>query len=125
MKSIYTVHISDHEVARAVLGEFEDGYCINRVNVPVTFRGKGHASTLLRKILFDADFERKMLYLFVQPSGGLDFEELVRWYGRHGFLDCSTMHGYMIRQPKEGYYPNCKRRSECKDQCLNDPVCSE
>lgn len=58
---------------------------ISRINVPMPARGLGVGTKLLRQILDDADAERVTLVLGPSPSDGLDFDQLVAWYQRHGF----------------------------------------
>jgi hypothetical protein len=64
-----------------------DHWHVNRINVPVTERGKGIGHSMLKWILKDADTEGVQLCLHPQPSDGLTFDELVSWYERHGFVD--------------------------------------
>lgn len=62
------------------------GYAVNRINVPPTLRGKGHASRLMReRVLPAADDECAILHLWIQPSGGLDYTQLAAWYYRLNF----------------------------------------
>lgn len=71
---------------------------LTRVNVPKKHRGNGHASTLLKMALEDADQEGITLVLGVVPSDGLDAETLTAWYLRNGF---EVMEGnILIRKPK-------------------------
>ena len=51
-------------------------------------QGRGHASALLREVCNEADAAGVMLVLFVEPFGtGLSADDLVAWYGRHGFAE--------------------------------------
>ena len=61
-------------------------YLINRINVPnrndddgVPLRGHGHARELLQECLADADAEGITLMLEINPSDGLNYEELSAW----------------------------------------------
>lgn len=75
-------------------------WTVTGVSVPPAQRRKGHGSALLRQITADADREGVTLYLNALASlddGEYDHErgealvpylkndELVAWYGRHGF----------------------------------------
>ncbi len=62
-----------------------DGWLISRINVPLRARGQGHARAIFEKILTDADEEGVTLFLWICPSGGLNYVELEAWYTRHGF----------------------------------------
>ena len=79
-------------------GDLAGNLIITRINVPKEHRGKGIARKLLKEILFDADKDRVILHLEVSPSDGLNREQLVAWYKRHGFEDYGS--GLMIRTPK-------------------------
>jgi GNAT superfamily N-acetyltransferase len=81
-------------------GELTSGWTITRINVPSygDVRGKGHGTALLKRILADADAEGVELWLEPSPSDGLDYDQLVAWYKRHGFE--MTELGYMIRKPR-------------------------
>ena len=75
------------------------GFEINRINVPLAYRGQGIASMLLNEILADADKDKWVLYLIISPSDGLDYNQLKEWYCRHGFKHDINHSGYFIRQP--------------------------
>lgn len=70
---------------------------ITRINVPLGHRGKGLGSKILKAILDDADASGVSLSLEVLPSGGLNYDELVSWYERHGF-QWHKSRMYMIRK---------------------------
>lgn len=64
------------------------GYLITRVEVMKQFRGKGHASRLLGKVIEDADREGVTLHLSVEPDGSeesIDEKGLLQWYDKLGF----------------------------------------
>jgi GNAT superfamily N-acetyltransferase len=75
-------------------------WMISRVNVPAKHRGLGLGTALLKEVLADADAEGIMLELCIEPSDGLDFEELHAWYSRYGFRD-TDLRGHMRRLPCE------------------------
>lgn len=62
------------------------GYIITRINVPKASRKQGIGSRLLNAIIDEADRQREHLWLEIQPSDGLNYEELEAWYMRHGFI---------------------------------------
>lgn len=82
------------------LSDMWDGMCVNRVNVPEAFRGKGIMRSLMAKCLEDADRENVTLYLGINPYGNLTYEELEAWYLRLGFEHHSTEEGWYVRKPK-------------------------
>ncbi len=67
-----------------------DAWYITRINVPRSHRGKGIASKLLNRFLAMADEQNITVWLEIQPSDGLTYDELEAWYLRHGFK------GFMI-----------------------------
>lgn len=68
------------------LPDGQPAYNVNRVNTPAEHRGEGHASRLLRdEVLPAADAESVVLFLWIQPTGPLDYNALARWYHRLGF----------------------------------------
>lgn len=76
-----------------------EGWIIHRINVPAPARGKGHGTTLLKQICGDADAEGLTLMLAPEPSGGLEYADLVAWYRRYGF-EFSTAGYVMERKPR-------------------------
>lgn len=66
------------------------GWYITRINVPRAHRGKGLGTQLLTAFLKEAYEYRKTVWLEIQPSDGLTYDDLEAWYLRHGFK------GFMI-----------------------------
>lgn len=91
----------DSPVGLAVLDYTEyyapGAYYITRINVPISHRGKGYGTKLLEQFLKQADANGWTVWLEIQPSDGLTYDELEAWYLRHGFR------GFMIykRRPKK------------------------
>lgn len=86
MNNVYN-HMVDHRIcAVADLCRHSDGKMLQRISVPVGYRGKGHASALLKTILSDADRDGVTLYLCIMPKGGLNELQLRQWYERYGFV---------------------------------------
>jgi hypothetical protein len=55
-------------------------------NVRAHDQGKGHASALLKALCADADKDKTVMIVKVQPfAEGLDRDALADWYVRHGF----------------------------------------
>ena len=97
MKTSY-VDYSSRSIADLVKpGELTKGWTITRINVPSQNRGHGFGTRLLKQICSDADKENVSLWLEPYPSGDLDYQALVDWYSRHGFVMTSL--GYMKRKP--------------------------
>lgn len=98
MRTVY-VDYETRSIADLVRpGELTTGWTITRINVPENHRGKGNGTRLLEHILEDADKEAVTLWLEVSPSDGLDREQLVAWYRRHGFT--GQPGDYMTRLPR-------------------------
>lgn len=84
-----------------IAGSEIPGWQITRINVPFRFRGVGLASALLKQIIADADEARVDLSIGVNPSDGLDREQLTAWYMRHGFKRHES--GYLVRRWSDFY----------------------
>ena len=82
MKTCFITRLSAVRIAILDCCPFENGFLVTRINVPNGFRGLGHASALLRECTDSADQEQIPLYLTIQPSDGLNYEQ---FYTRHGF----------------------------------------
>ena len=85
MKTCFITRLSAVRIAILDCCPFENGFLVTRINVPNGFRGLGHASALLRQCTESADQEQIPLYLTIQPSDGLNYEQLEQFYTRHGF----------------------------------------
>jgi ribosomal protein S18 acetylase RimI-like enzyme len=68
----------------------DKGLIITRINVPRKHRGKGIARELMKECLEEADNTGTNLWLEIQPSDGMSFDELKAWYHRLGFKGSST-----------------------------------
>jgi predicted GNAT family acetyltransferase len=90
-------YLNEETRAAADLMLIDEKWFITRIHVPSKRRGKGYATALLKQVLHDADVENVTLWLWVFPSGGLDFKQLKSWYTRYGFI--STSYDYMKREP--------------------------
>jgi len=64
---------------------YDEGYIITRINVPMAHRGKGIGTELLNECITKADELGITLWLEIQSSDGLTYDELEAWYKRHGF----------------------------------------
>lgn len=89
----------ENPVGLAVLDydqHYGEGWYVTRINVPRAHRGKKLGTQLLNAFLKEADEYQKTVWLEIQPSDGLSYDELEAWYLRHGFK------GFMIykRRPK-------------------------
>lgn len=75
---------------------YGEGWYISAINIPRAHRGKGLGTQLLDAFLKEADEYNKTVWLEIQSSDGLSYDELEAWYLRHGFK------GFMIykRRPK-------------------------
>ena len=105
-------------------GDLAGNLIITRINVPKEHRGKGVARKLLAKILADADKDRIILHLEVSPSDGLNREQLIAWYSRHGFEDYGS--GLMVRTPKQPSEINQKQGTAIYSILINTLVhCQE
>lgn len=90
----------ENPVGLAVLDYTEyyapNAWYITRINVPRAHRGKGYGTQLLDIFLAMADERKITVWLEIQPSDGLNYDELEAWYLRHAFK------GFMIykRRPQ-------------------------
>jgi GNAT superfamily N-acetyltransferase len=108
MKTTY-VHYNSRSIADLVEDTVtinnKPVYWITRINVPKTFRGRGIASRILKRMIHDADKHNVVLRLGISPSDGLSFRELKCWYERYGFSEENTVitcnhGGLMTRLPR-------------------------
>lgn len=80
------------------------GWTISRVSVLPRHRGKGIASRLLTEVTDAADTENEVLYLEPLPDAsgtGLDRDQLIAFYERHGFRPYRKELGFAwIRLPR-------------------------
>lgn len=84
-----TCYVDKTHRAIADLMPFEEGMMLTRINVPRGSRGQGVGSRLLQQVLDDARQEGIPLYLMINPSDGLSYVQLERWYTRRGFVQRS------------------------------------
>lgn len=72
------------------------------LHVPFKDRRQGHATALMRKVCADADHERKLLILRVEPFDDEEMTatELTDFYARFGFIELQP--GVMARQAANG-----------------------
>lgn len=95
--------------ARICTITFPDAVEVTAVEVAWGERGRGHASTLMKQLVTDADAELATLLLFVLPDGSpgsLTFDELVSFYGRYGFVMCPEKGpSAMVRPPGRTTHP--------------------
>jgi ribosomal protein S18 acetylase RimI-like enzyme len=92
MNNIYNLNIDGRIRAVADLCSHGNGKMLQRIHVPVGYRGLGHGSALLKTILADADREGISLYLCIIPKdGGLNELQLRRWYERYGFVEHNAL----------------------------------
>lgn len=59
---------------------------------------QGVGSALLKQVISDADENDWTLILDVCPSGRLDFDDLVSWYGRYGFVLDSIPNSILMKR---------------------------
>ena len=96
-RGIENCYVDTEHNAIADLMPYRNGKLLTRINVPREHRGRGLASTLLKRITADADRTATTLYTWVSPSDGLGREALSAWYRRNGFR---VMQGLcMTRKP--------------------------
>lgn len=62
-----------------------DVWNVCRVNTPPVDRGKGVAARLMEDVLQQADTEGVTLWLWINPSGPMNYSDLADWYNRLGF----------------------------------------
>lgn len=74
-----------------------DGFWIARINVPRAAAGAGVGRALMAALLGDADRTGARLWLTPNPYGELDWDALVGWYERCGFVDTGSR--LYLREP--------------------------
>lgn len=81
-------YLDEESRSVAVVRRTDYGWWLDTIRVPRRNRQMGHGSRLLDAVCRDADVLGVTLRLAPQPEpGGLVYGELVRWYGKRGFLD--------------------------------------
>lgn len=58
---------------------------VTRIKVPAAYRNQGHARSMMKELLDQADAEKVTLLLSIEPGDGLNLDELAAWYVRCGF----------------------------------------
>jgi len=99
MKNFFCLpeHRSVADLVKGIeMGFSGNSMIITRINVPIAHRGKGIGSRLLNEICKEADNTGTTLYLEIQESGGLTYEQLKTWYMKRGF---KQKPGYFKRAP--------------------------
>lgn len=72
------------------------------VGVQSTNPRKGHATALMHTVCAEADREWMTLLIHVEPfSDGMTEEQLLRWYGRFGFVKIQDDPILMARSPQK------------------------
>lgn len=97
MQTTYLEQVAPYRVAIADLSRSEGYWVIHRINVPQEYRRRGVGTTLLHRILHDADASRTTLALHPFGSGGMRTTQLASWYRRHGFTPGPD--GYFMLRP--------------------------
>jgi ribosomal protein S18 acetylase RimI-like enzyme len=88
MKTCYYIAHESRAACTADLCDYYDeGLILTRINTLPHCRGKGFARTLMREITADADREGITLYLEINASGDMSYDQLAAWYERNGFED--------------------------------------
>lgn len=65
----------------------EDAWYYNRLYVKPEYRGNHIASCLLDNMLKYVNSKKAILFLDINPYGGMSYEQLEAFYKRHGFVD--------------------------------------
>lgn len=69
---------------------YEDAWLLDNIFVHQSFRGKGHASSMLDELLHRSEEEDSIPVVLRVVAGefsSMDNEQLYSWYQRHGFKD--------------------------------------
>ncbi len=83
--------------ALGVDGTKPNGLLISRINVPVMHRRRGYGQEMLDACMADADKNKITLYLWINASGDMSYQQLAAWYNRYGFTESD---GLFTREPK-------------------------
>lgn len=60
-------------------------------------RQQGHATDLMLDVCLEADMAQRFLFLCVEPDGGMEINDLAKFYVRHGFMPIQADPLLMIR----------------------------
>jgi len=71
---------------------------------PPSARRQGHARDLMEKVTAEADRDRFFLFLHVDPTGDMNAQDLLIFYGRLGFVPIQAEPLLMVR-PFAGAIP--------------------
>lgn len=72
------------------------------LHTPAAEQGKGHATTLVRKVCKEADASNIVLMIWPKPYGddqAMNTEQLAQWYERFGFQQIQPEPPLMARMP--------------------------
>lgn len=102
-----SITVAEHWATMSFINIDETTALVTSVEVNRAYRGRGYGTNILRLALSIADERGVTLLLGVAPDGtGLDAEQLIDWYGRHGFERLVEMNGEpvdddraMVRRP--------------------------
>lgn len=81
------------------LGEGNEDVWVSRLFVPKRLRGNGLATQAMTRMCAEADIQKVVIGLCVNPYGDLGYWGLVNFYVRFGFQ--MTSHGSMVRYPSD------------------------
>lgn len=108
MRHCYNIKIEGRYLAIADLVRHgKNILMLTRINVPIPYRGRGIARSLLKEILADADRDGVTIHLCVSASGGLTEPQLIAWYERHGFTKRNCLVYERLPKKDEWACPHC------------------
>lgn len=71
-------------------------YYFNRINVPISMRGTGLGSKLLKELLKAIKELDVALKCDINPYGDMDYQGLLEWYIRNGFKEYGVGGSYEL-----------------------------
>lgn len=99
MRNVYKNRYSKAEIVPATV-EGADGVLeLVRLNTVSSHRNKGHATELMWRIVDDADRHYRVLMLHPAAYGLVSSTDLVKFYGKFGFIVIQNNPVIMARQP--------------------------
>ena len=85
------------------------GWLLVGVGTVRGMRGRGYADEMMKEVLFDADRDRAVLYLSVDPDPDTDYDRLTAWYKRLGFEHILEEDPNAMARLPYGWKPGCDK----------------
>ena len=81
-------YIEGYQMGIAEISRIDSGeWYFNRLNVPVTMRNKGVATSLMKQLIIEADKKGITIVCDINPYGDLNKKQLQEFYKKFGFVE--------------------------------------